>query len=113
MNLLSFPLRPSLSTASRKLLAWWREAAALAQRHERWLAVAGLLCAQVLVVLLYQVVSGNMERNQQARAHATQFARDKQRCRLESDALARERCGLAVQLREPVVVLVSAQGTQW
>lgn len=113
MNLLSFPRLPALSTAPRKLIAMLRRAGEFAQRHQRWLAIAGLLLAQVLVALLYQVVSGNVERNQRAREHAVQFARDQQRCRLESEPLARERCGLSVQLREPMVVLVSRRGTQW
>lgn len=66
-------------------------------RHERGLAIAGLVLAQVLVVILYFVLVDNQTRARQAQDNAQALMQEQQRCGSQADHRARKSCLMALR----------------
>ncbi len=60
----------------------------------RW-ALAGLLLAQVMVVLLYLILVNNIDQLKNKRLAAEQSAREHHRCAMMQNRLARDQCLVA------------------
>lgn len=100
MNASTTPIAP-LPKPWRRLGATLRSGAQWLARHQRGLGIAGLLLAQLLVLLLYFVLVDQQARLQQARDSTEQLAQERRRCNLQLDRRTRESCGRALSRLQP------------